>query len=126
MRMLVDTGAAMNTSKFDFHMWVMSQCLDIVDEFLQCGKDTAYDVVHLLVALDLNDINTDATHGQMIAIIRYKTPYIIAGKGPFILSFALGKDVSLRRVLSLPTLLAMGADINLVKGLLSCIDLNRD
>ena len=116
----------MNTSKFDFHMWVMSQCLDIVDEFLQCGKDTAYDVIHLLAALDLKDINTDATHGQTIAIIRYKTPCIIAGKGHFILSFALGKDVSLRRVLILPTLLAMGADINLVKGLLSCIDLNRD
>jgi len=62
----------------------------------------------------------------MTAIIRYKTPYIIAGKGPFILSFVLGKDVSLRNVLGLPTLLAMGADINLVKGLLSCIELNRD
>ena len=116
----------MNTSKFDFHMWVMSQCLDIVDEFLQCGKDTAYDVVHLLAALDLKDINTDATHGQMIAIIRYKTPYIIAGKGPFILSFALRKDVSLRSVLGLPTLLEMEADINLVKGLLSFIKLIRD
>ena len=23
MRMLVDTGAAMNTDNFDFHMWVM-------------------------------------------------------------------------------------------------------
>ena len=43
MRMLFDTGAAMNTGNFDFHMLVMSQCPDIVDEFLQCGKDTAYD-----------------------------------------------------------------------------------
>ena len=57
MRILVDTGIAMNTGNFDFHMWVMSQCPDIVDEFLQCGKDTAYDVVHLLAALDLMDIN---------------------------------------------------------------------
>ena len=93
---------------------------------MQCGKDTAYNVVHLLATLDLKDINIDTTHGQMTAVIRYKTPYIIAGKGPFILSFALRKDVSLRSVLSLPTLLAMGADINLVKGLLLCIELNRD
>ena len=126
MRMLVDAGAAMNPGNFDFHMWVMSQCPNIVDEFLQCRKDTAYDIAHLLAALNFKDINTDATHGQMPVVIRYKTPYIIADKGPFILSFALGKDVSLRSVLGLPTLLAMGADINLVKGLLSCIELNRD
>ena len=38
----------------------------------------------------------------------------------------MGNDVSLRSVLGLSTLLAMGADINLVKGLLSFIELNRD
>ena len=126
MRMLVDTGAAMNTGNIDFHLWVMSQCPDIVDEFLQCGTNTEYDVVHLLAALDIEDINKDSTHGQMTAVIRYKTPYFVTGKGPFVLSFALGHDVSLRSVLGLPTLLAMGANINLVKGLLSCVELNRD
>ena len=114
VRMLVDTGAAMNMGNCRFHMFVMSQCPDIVDEFLQYGKDTAYDDVILLATLDLDDVDTDANYGQMIAVIRYKTPYIVAGKGP-ILSFALGNDVSLRGVLGLPTLLAMGADINLVK-----------
>ena len=100
--------------------------MDHVDEFLQCGKDTEYDVVHLLTALDLKDIQKDANHEQMTAVIRYKTPYEVDGKGPFILSFALGNDASLRSVLGLPTLLVMNADINLVKGLLSCIELNRD
>ena len=33
IRMLVDTGAAMNTGNLRFHMWVMSQCPDIVDDF---------------------------------------------------------------------------------------------
>ena len=103
----------------------MSQCPDIVDECLLCGKNTVYDGVHLLVALDLKNVDTDATRGQMTAVIRYKISYTVAGKGPFMLSFALGNDVSLRRVLRLPTLLAMGADINLVKGLLSCLGLNR-
>ena len=126
MRMLVDTGAAMNTGNLQYHLWVMSQCPDIVHEFLQCGKDTAYDVVHLLAALDLKDVDKAETHGQMTAVIRYKTPYTVTGKGPFILSFALGHDVSLRSVLGLPTLLAMGADINLAKGLLSCSEFNRD
>ena len=124
MRMLVETGAAMNTGNLRFHMWVMFQYPDIVDDRLQCGKDTAYDAEHLLADLDLNDIDTDASHDQMTAVIRYKTPYTVDGKGPFILSFVLSNDVNLRSVLGLPTLLVMGANINLVKGLLSCIELN--
>ena len=63
----------------------MSQYPDI-DDFLKCGKDTAYDVVHILAALDLNDVDTNTNHGQMTAVIRYKTPYIVAGKEPCILS----------------------------------------
>ena len=63
IRILVNTGAAMNTGNLHFHMWVMSQFPDIVDEFLQCGKDTTYDVVHLLAALNLKNVDTDATSG---------------------------------------------------------------
>ena len=40
MRMLVDTGAAMNTGDLKYYQWVMSQCPDIVDEYQQCVKDT--------------------------------------------------------------------------------------
>ena len=75
----------MNTGNLRFHMWVISQYPDI-DEFLKCGKYTAYDVVHLLAALYLNDVDTNTNHGQMTAVIRYKAPYTVAGKEPFILS----------------------------------------
>ena len=34
----------------------MSQCPEMVDEFLQCGKNITYDIVPLLVALDLKVI----------------------------------------------------------------------
>ena len=109
MRMLVDTGAATNTGILDYHLWVISQCPDMVEEYSQCGKDVAYDVVHLLADLDLKDANQDVNHGKMTAAIRYKTPYIVKGRGPFILSFALGDDISLRCVLGLPTLLSIMA-----------------
>ena len=81
--------------------------------------------MNLLATLDLNDIDTDANHGQMTTIIRYIAPYTVAGKEYFVLSFALGNDVSLRSVLGLPTLLGIGADVNFVKALLSCIEVNR-
>ena len=108
IRMLVDTGTAMNTGDFQYHMWVMYQCPDIVDTFLQCGKDPAYNVVHL-ATLDLKVVATDVNHSQMIAVISNKTPYIVADNGTFVLSFAWGNDVKLHYVLDLPTLLEMGA-----------------
>ena len=81
--------------------------------------------MHLLATLNLNDVSTDVNHGQMTAIIRYKTLFTVSIKGLFVLTFTLGNDVSVRCVLGLPTLLAMGAAIDLVKSLLSCIELNR-
>ena len=52
-QMLVDTGPAMNTESLEYHLWVIFQCPEMVEEYLQCGKDTGYNVVHLLAALDL-------------------------------------------------------------------------
>ena len=104
----------------------MSQCPDIVEAYLQCGKDKNYDILHLLSALDLSEVDTDMDYGQMTTMICYKTLYIFNGKYPFVLSFALVNDVSLNFVLGLPTLLAMGASIGLVLGLLSNTKLNRE
>ena len=47
-------------------------------------------------------------------------------KDPLILSFALGPDMALRSVLGLPTLLSMGATIDLSRGTLSCSELNSN
>ena len=59
----------------------------------------------------------------MIAVIRYHTPYLFHGKDPLTVSFALGDDISIRIVLGLPTLLAMGATIDLQRGTLVCSEL---
>ena len=59
----------------------------------------------------------------MTAVIRYKTPYFINKRDPLFISFALGNDVSLRCVLGLPTLLALGGFINLVKGEYICSEI---
>ena len=54
MRKLVDTGAVMNSGDNDYHLKAMSQCLEMVAEYVQRGEDTNYDVVELLTTLDLN------------------------------------------------------------------------
>ena len=56
----------------------------------------------------------------MTAIIRYHTPYLAYNKDLLIVLFALSVDISLRSVLCLPTLLAMGTTISLKRGTLVC------
>ena len=46
--------------------------------------------------------------------------------GPFILSFALGHDVSLRCVTGFPTLLSIGAAIGVVPIVLYCNTIAKD
>ena len=72
----------------------MYKCPKMVDEYLQWSKDTVYDVVLLLATFDLKDTNQDVDHGKTTAVIRYKTHYIVQSRGTFIISFALGYDVS--------------------------------
>ena len=62
MRMLVNTGAAMNAGHLNSHLWVMSQCLELVADFLHCGEGTEYDAVQLLAALDLELESRPSTH----------------------------------------------------------------
>ena len=74
-RVLVEIGAAMNNGKLQHHMRVMSQCPEMVDEHLQWGKDTAYNVIHLITALDLTYTNQDLDHDRITEVIRY-TPHM--------------------------------------------------
>ena len=108
MRMLLNTGAAMNSGSLTYHLWVMSQCLEMVGEFIQYGDGTGYNVVQLLAALDLDSSHQPLDHGKMTAVIRYKTPYLVNKRDPLFIYFAFGNDISLRCVLGLPILLALG------------------
>ena len=60
----------------------------------------------------------------MIAVIRYKTPYLSNKRDPLSIYFALANDVSLRYVLELLTLLALGG-LNLVTGEFICSGINQ-
>ena len=61
----------------------------------------------------------------MTVAIRYRISYLVNNQYPLFVSFALGNDVSLRRVIGLPTLLALGSIIDLVKGTFFCSEINR-
>ena len=96
----------------------------MVTEFLQYGKNTNYDVVQLLAALDFDLGHLPSNHGQMTAVIRYHIPYLVNNKDPLILLFALGNDMCLCSVLELPHPMSMCVTIDLSRDTLSCSELN--
>ena len=104
----------------------MSQCPNMVAEYFECCDGTEYDVTQLLAALDLKGTHQRVDHGSMTAVIRYRTPYLINKTSPFILSFALGKDVLLRSVIGVLCLLTISAVVDLVKGQLQCSELAQE
>ena len=124
MRMLLDTGTTMNYRNLTYHLWVMSECPEIVGELIQYGGDASYDVVQNLATLNLDSSHQPLDHGEMIAVIRYRTPYFINKWDPLFIYFALDNVVSLRCVLGLPTLLALCGLVDLVKGDFVCSEIN--
>ena len=80
-------------------MWIMYQCPGMVEDCLQYVKGTIYDDIRPLATLDLKDTNQDVDHDKMTSVIRYKTPYTVQDRGPFLISFTLEHDVTLHCVL---------------------------
>ena len=80
MRILVDTGATVNTGNHNYYLWVMSQYPTIVAEQLECSEETKYEIIQLLATLDLNVVSQPHTHGNMTVVIRYHTQFFVNKK----------------------------------------------
>ena len=124
MRMLVDTGVVMNTGNIVYHQWVLSQYLSMATGYLDFSADTEYDLVKLLVALDLKGIYQHVGHISMTVVIRYRTPYLIK----FLFLFFLFLWVTMLHYtafLASLVFLAMGDVSDLIRGQLVCLELNQ-
>ena len=87
-------------------------------EYLECGPGTKYDLVKLKVAVTQSDAEGKLDDGTLSTIIRYKTPYFI-NSHRFILSFSLGKTLSLCTILGIPSLEVMHGVLDLCGKILS-------
>ena len=56
----------------------------MVDECIQCGDSTGYDVVQLLAALDLDSSHQPLDHGKMTVVIRYKHLILLISTTPYL------------------------------------------
>ena len=65
-------------------------------------------------------------HGSTTTVIWYRTPYLINNTSLLIPPFTLGNDVTLRTIIDVPCLLAIGAVVDLVQCHLKCSELNQE
>ena len=75
----------------------MAKFLDIIEEYIECGPGTKYDLVHVKVAVTQSMAEDNFNDGTLSIIIRYKTSYMCNSQR-FILSFTLGEYLSLQTI----------------------------
>lgn len=81
IRMIIDTGVAINTVKVFYCLWVISQYPQMGGNFLQWDMNTEYDTVQLLTTLDLDTTQHHVNHGTITVAIRYRISYVINKRG---------------------------------------------
>jgi hypothetical protein len=110
---LMDTCGALNTGYLLFHQWVMSERPDLVTEYIKFDAGNPFKPIKLCGAnRDPLDFYA-STHGNLTAIIRYRTPYQDQTGSPITFSFALGTDVTVKTIFGLPTLCDLDSVISL-------------
>jgi hypothetical protein len=109
----MDICGALNTRYLLFHQWVMSERPDLVTEYIEFDVDNPFEPIKLGGAIcDPFDFNA-SNHGNLTAVIRYRTPYQDQTGSPITFSFALGTDVTVNTIFGLPMLCNLDLVISL-------------
>ena len=111
---LVDSCGGLNSGFIDFHCYVRDKFPECVVAFEQFNDSNPFHPIKLGGALTDQNQYEGSTHGQLTAVITYRTQFIHRDtKKPILLKFALGKDVSVNSLCGAPMLRDLGAVIDL-------------
>ena len=121
----LDSCAGMNTGNLAIHQYIITQHPSIVAEYIQFDDANPFDPIRLECAIPQLALE-DKKQGCLTAIVRYYTKYSNADGSPVIISFGLGKDVTVNAIIGLPTLRQWGGDIILSKNIFIAQSLNRE
>ena len=64
MLMLIDTDAVINTCNLSYHLLLMLECPEMIDELLQYDMNTEYDIMQLLAALGIDPTQQFLDYGK--------------------------------------------------------------
>ena len=115
----------MNTGNLTIHQYIITKHPSIVAEYIQFDDNNPFDPIRLECAVPQLALS-DEKQGCLTAIVRYFTKYTHKDGKPVILSFGLGKDVTVNAIIGLPTLRQWGGDIILSKNTFIAQNLNTE
>jgi hypothetical protein len=75
LSVLFDSGAALSSGYLPYHLWIMREHPDLVASFERFDDANPFKPIMLGGAIRHPDDYNEPLHGQLTAIIRYKTPY---------------------------------------------------
>jgi hypothetical protein len=122
LSVLFDSGAALSSGYLPYHLWIMRENPDIVASFEQFDDSNPFEPIKLGGAIRHPDDYDVSLHGQLTAIIRYKTPYVDHDGSPIRISFGLGNDMTVNTILGMPIIKDLGMLPNFRTARVTCED----
>jgi hypothetical protein len=108
LSVLFDSGAALSSGYLPYHLQIMRDHPEIVAGFERFDDSNPFEPIKLGGAIRHPDDYNESTHGQLTAIIRYKTPYVDHDGHPIRISFGLGNDMTVNTILGMPIIKDLG------------------
>ena len=108
---LYDTGGALNSGNLSYHRDViMKKIPETIASFEEFNGSNPFEPIKLLAAITEPSAYDASKHGILSAVVRYHTPFKLPNGSPFILSFALGEDMSVDSILGIPLIKELQMD----------------
>jgi hypothetical protein len=120
LSVLFDSGAALSSGYLSYHLWIMREHPNLVTSFERFDDANPFKPIKLGGAIRHPDDYNESLHGQLTAIIRYKTPYIDTDENPVHISFGLGNDMTVNTILGMPIIKDLGMIPNFCAGSVTC------
>jgi hypothetical protein len=122
LSVLFDSGAALSSGYLPYHLWIMRENPDLVASFERFDDSNPFEPIKLGGAIRHPDDYKESLHGQLTAIIRYKTPYVDHDGNSIRISFGLGNDMTVNTILGMPFIKDLGMIPNFRAGSVTCED----
>jgi hypothetical protein len=119
---LFDSGAALSSGYLPYHLWVMRECPDLVASLERFDDTSPFEPIKLGGAICSPEDYNESTHGQLMAVIRYRTPYSDREGNPITISFGLGNDMTVNTILGMSLIKDLGMTPDFQAGHVTCTD----
>lgn len=120
LSVLFDSGAALSSGYLPYHLQIMRENPNVVASYEQFDDSNPFEPIKLGGAIRHPDDYDATIHGQLTAIIRYRTGCFCHDGSPINISFGLGHDMTVNSILGMPTIRDLGMKPDFRQGTIRC------